>query len=204
MTSEIIAILRGVDPSEVLAVGEGLIEAGISRIEVPLNSPAPLKSIESLVKAYGSQAEIGAGTVLNPAQVDQVADVGAKLVVSPNMHPDVIASTKRRGMISLPGVQTVTECFAALDAGADGLKLFPSMLVGPDGLAAMLAVLPTGTRTYAVGGVGPDNFSDWATAGVTGFGIGSYIFKPGNSAAQVKESATLCVAAYNKAVSRDT
>lgn len=199
MARQIIAILRGVETHEAVAIGEVLIDAGITKIEVTMNSPQPLKSIEALAKALGDVAEIGAGTVLSVAQVNQVADAGGVLVVSPNMVREVITETKVRGLDSYPGVQTVTECFAALDHGADGLKFFPSMLVGPTGLAAISAVLPNGTRTYAVGGVGPANFSDWIAAGVTGFGIGTSLYRPGNSAAEVKENALACVKAYDDA-----
>jgi 2-dehydro-3-deoxyphosphogalactonate aldolase len=193
MAREIIAILRGVQAHEAVGIGEVLME-------VPLNSPLPLKSIESLAKALGKDAEIGAGTVLSVTQVDQVADAGGVLVVSPNMVRDVIKATKNCGLASYPGVLTVTECFNALEHGADGLKFFPSMLIGPTGLAAISAVLPVGTRTFAVGGVGPVNFSDWIAAGVTGFGIGTNLYKPGNSAAEVRENALACVRAYDDAV----
>lgn len=200
MTREIIAILRGVEPGEVIGIAHTLLEVGITQIEVPLNSPEPLKSIEALVQVFSHDALIGAGTVLGVEQVNQVADVGGQLIVSPNMEPDVIRQSKQRGLISYPGVQTPTECFAALDSGADGLKFFPSMLLGPDGLKAISAVLPGATRTFAVGGAGPENFSDWIAAGVTGFGIGSFLYKPGDSQAQVKKNALLCVKAYDDAV----
>lgn len=200
MQEEIIAILRGVEPHEVLGIGEVLIEAGITKIEVPLNSPMPFKSIEALAGAFGQHAQIGAGTVLNVGQVEQVVDAGGVLVVSPNMVPAVITATKKFGISSYPGVQTVTECFAALEHGADAIKLFPSMLIGPEGLKAISAVLPTGTRTYAVGGVGPENFAEWIAAGISGFGIGSYLYKPGASAADVRKSALACVAALHGAV----
>ena len=199
MAREIIAILRGVRPNEVLGIGEALCHAGITKIEVPLNSPEPFKSIELLSKAIGNVAQIGAGTVLTAEQVEQVADVGGAIVVSPNMVPEVITATKQLKLLSYPGVQTVTECFTALSHGADGLKLFPSMLIGPAGLNAISAVLPEGTRTYAVGGVGPANFSDWLEAGVTGFGIGSFLYKPGQTANEVKQSALACVLAYDGA-----
>lgn len=200
MAREIIAILRGVETHEVISIGEVLIEAGITKIEVPMNSPTPLKSIEVLAKALGNVAEIGAGTVLSVEQVDRVADAGGVLVVSPNMVREVINATKTRGLASYPGVLTATECFDALDHGADGLKFFPSMLIGPTGLAAISAVLPKGTRTFAVGGVGPANFSDWIAAGVTGFGIGTSLYKLGNTAADVRENALTCVRAYDEAV----
>lgn len=199
MAPDIIAILRGIMPSEVLAIGEVLIDAGITQLEVPLNSPEPLKSIETLVRAYSNDAQVGAGTVLKVEQVKQVYEVGAQLIVSPNMQPEVISATKQQGMTSYPGIQTVTEAFNALEHGADALKLFPSMSIGPDGLRAISAVLPTKTRMYAVGGVGPENFTDWVSAGVSGFGIGSYLYKPGFTALHVKEKALLCVQAAREA-----
>ena len=195
MAPEIIAILRGITPQEALPIGEVLINAGVTKLEVPLNSPNPLQSIEAMVNAFGDVAEVGAGTVLSVEDVQQVNDVGGSLIVSPNMEPNVIAATKQLGMRSFPGVQTVSECFTALRHGADGLKLFPAMLIRPDGLRAMSAVLPDNTRTYAVGGVGPDNFSQWAVAGITGFGIGSFLYKPGFTAEQVAEQASKCVQA---------
>jgi len=200
MALEIIAILRGITPSDVVNVGEVLIESGITKIEVPLNSPEPLTSIAKLAAAFGDAAEIGAGTVLTVEQVRQVADSGGDIIVSPNMSTSVIESTKALGLVSYPGVQTVTECFAALEAGADGLKLFPSNVITPAGLSAMLAVLPLNTRTYAVGGVGPTNFAQWRAAGVTGFGIGSFLYQPGDSPNAVKTSATACVSAFSEAV----
>ena len=199
MTRQIIAILRGVKPEEAVDIGHALIETGITTIEVPMNSPDPLKSIEAMVCALGAQASIGAGTVLTPDQVEQVAGAGGRLIVSPNTVPGVIEATKARGLESYPGVLTPTECFTALNHGADGLKFFPSMLVGPSGIAAILAVLPKGTLTYAVGGVGPENFSAWIKAGVDGFGIGSGIYKPGYSASDVAKSALKCVEAYDEA-----
>ncbi|ASJ75806.1 2-dehydro-3-deoxy-6-phosphogalactonate aldolase [Granulosicoccus antarcticus] len=199
MTRQIIAILRGVKPEEAVDIGQVLIEAGITMIEVPMNSPSPLTSIAAMVEALGTQASIGAGTVLSAEQVEQVADVGGKLIVSPNTVPEVIKATKVRKMMSYPGVLTPTECFEALRYGADGLKFFPSMLVGPEGVAAIRAILPKQTLTYAVGGVGPDNFAQWIAAGVNGFGIGSGIYKPGYSAAEVSQHAKACVAAYDLA-----
>lgn len=198
MSREIIAILRGIRPDEAEAVTEALIAAGISRVEVPLNSPEPYDSIARMIGRAGARALIGAGTVLDVAEVARLAAIGAAMVVSPDCNGAVIAATKRAGMLSYPGVMTPTECFAALGAGADGIKLFPASLVGPAGLAAIRAVLPAGTRTYAVGGVGPGNFADWQRAGVTGFGIGSGIYAPGASAAEVGAKARTIVAAYDR------
>jgi 2-dehydro-3-deoxyphosphogalactonate aldolase len=203
MSRNLIAILRGLTPAEALPVTQCLIEAGITRIEVPLNSPDPLTSIKAMAEAFSARAEIGAGTVLDPEQVTAVKTAGGTLVVSPDCNPDVIRATKICGMSSFPGVMTPTECFSALRNGADGLKFFPASLIGPDGLKAMLAVLPKGTETYAVGGAGPDNFSDWIKVGATGFGIGTALFKPGLSVAEVRERADKIVAAYDAAVSED-
>ena len=199
MTREIIAILRGVTPEESVDIGHVLIDAGITTIEVPMNSPEPLKSINAMVNAFGATACIGAGTVLTAEQVEQVAGAGGQLIVSPNTVPEVIEATKAAGLDSYPGVLTPTECFTALRHGADGLKFFPSMLIGPAGLAAILAVLPKGTPTYAVGGVGAKNFSDWIKVGVTGFGVGSELYKPGYSFSEVAVKAEQCVTAYDTA-----
>ena len=147
----IIAILRGVLPEEALKVGQALIAAGVTRIEVPLNSPEPLKSISVLVDAFGERAEIGAGTVLSPEDVEAVAATGARLIVSPNCDAEVIKAAKAKSCVCFPGVFTATECFAALRAGADGLKLFPSEVLGVSGLKALRAVLPAGTPLFAVG-----------------------------------------------------
>lgn len=197
MSREIIAILRGIAPSEALAVAGALLDAGIDRIEVPLNSPQPFDSIKSMVDAFGTRATIGAGTVLDPADVNRLAGIGARMVVSPDCNQRVIAATKAAGMLSYPGVMTPTEAFLALRTGADGIKLFPASLVGPEGLKAIGAVLPSGTRTYAVGGVGPANFAEWFAAGVTGFGIGSSLYKPGRSAAEVGALAQEMADAYD-------
>jgi len=199
MSRNIIAILRGIQPHEAADICAALIDAGITRIEVPLNSPEPLKSIETMAQTYGADALIGAGTVLDVENVAAVAAVGGRMIVSPNADPSVIAASKAAGMMSYPGVMTPTECFAALKAGADGLKLFPSFLLGVEGLKAIRAVLPAQTETYAVGGVGPSNFAEWLAAGVTGFGLGSSMYKPGQSAADVAQSARAAVSAYDRA-----
>lgn len=197
MSREIIAILRGVTPDEALPITEALLAEGIDKIEVPLNSPDPFTSIKAMVDAHGADALIGAGTVLSPDDVQRLAAIGAGMVVSPDANPRVIVATKQAGMKSYPGVMTPTECFLALRNGADGLKLFPGSLVGPDGLKAIKAVLPPGTKTYAVGGAGPDNFGDWAAAGVDGFGIGSALYKTGYTVAEVQSRARDIVAAYD-------
>lgn len=200
MTRQIIAILRGIRPEEVFEIGRELIAAGIGMIEVPLNSPAPFDSIARLAMEYSDRAQIGAGTVLTTEDVAKVKAAGGRLVVSPDANPEVIRATKAAGMASFPGVMTPTECFAALRAGADGLKFFPASLVGPDGLKAVLAVLPKGTACYAVGGAGPDNFAVWRAAGAAGFGIGTALYRPGLTAAEVRAGADRIVAAYDKAM----
>ena len=197
MSREIIAILRGITPEEAVPVADALVDAGITRIEVPLNSPDPFDSIGKMLDAHGDTAMIGAGTVLEVQAVERLHQMGAHMVVSPDANASVIVATKQAGMMSFPGVMTPTECFAALHAGADGLKLFPASLLGIEGLKAIGAVLPKGTKTYAVGGVGPANFADWFAAGITGFGIGSALYKPGMSVADVASRAADMVAAYD-------
>jgi len=199
MSLPIIAILRGITPDEAVAVADVLISAGITTIEVPLNSPQPFQSIAAMVREFGPRAVIGAGTVLTPAQVQELADVGGQIVVSPNVDIEVIAKTQQLGLQSWPGVMTPTECFAALKAGATGLKLFPGSLLGPEGLKAIRAVLPSGTQVYAVGGAGPANFAQWLAAGVDGFGIGTAIYTPSLSPADVASRARGIVAAYREA-----
>jgi 2-dehydro-3-deoxyphosphogalactonate aldolase len=196
MSREIIAILRGITPEEAEPACAALIEAGITRIEVPLNSPEPFESVARMVAAAGPDATIGAGTVLAAADVARLARIGARMVVSPDCNPAVIGATKAAGLLSYPGVFTATECFAALRAGADGLKLFPAAKLGPDGLAALAAVLPAGTPLYAVGGVGPADFGAWRAAGATGFGIGSALYTPGLAASEIAERARALIAAW--------
>ncbi len=199
MKREIIAILRGIEPHEARAIADTLISAGITRIEVPLNSPDPLNSIAQMLDQAKGRAVIGAGTVLDAQDVARLAAIGAQMVVSPDCNPEVIAASKSAGLLSYPGVLTPTEAFVALRAGADGLKLFPAFKVGLDGLSALKAVLPPDTKTYAVGGVGPDGFADWRKAGITGFGIGTGIYKPGFTANDVAARAADIASAYDAA-----
>lgn len=197
MSRNLIAILRGLRPDEAADIGAALIEAGIDRIEVPLNSPDPLDSIGRLATAFGDRAQIGAGTVLSVADVRAVADRGGRLIVSPNADADVIAETRRLGLAAYPGVFTASECFAALKAGADGLKIFPAFQMGVKGLKALRDVLPTATQVYAVGGVGAADFAEWRAAGANGFGIGGALYKPGASAEDVAAKAAALIAAYD-------
>lgn len=198
MSRNIVAILRGLTPPEALPIGKLLVAAGITRIEVPLNSPDPFASISALAEALPG-ATIGAGTVLSPEQVAEVAASGGTLVVSPDTNPAVIEATVAAGMLSYPGCMTPSECFTALRHGATGLKLFPGALLGPDGLKALRAVLPAETEVLAVGGAGPDNFAAWARAGASGFGIGSALYSAGDSPESVAAKAARIVAAYDEA-----
>ena len=197
MSRPIIAILRGVKPAEAVGIAGVILAAGIDKIEVPLNSPSPFDSINAIVKVYGDQALIGAGTVLTTAQVKQVRSAGGQLIVSPNCDPAVIAATIAEGMQSWPGVFTPSEALAALQAGATGLKLFPGDMAGPKGLKAMRAILPFGTQVYAVGGTAPDNFSKWIEASADGFGLGSAIYKPGDTSETVAAKAQAIVTAFD-------
>jgi 2-dehydro-3-deoxyphosphogalactonate aldolase len=197
VTRNIIAILRGVRPEDAEAVGRLLIEAGITTIEVPLNSPRPLESIAILARAFGTVATIGAGTVLSAQEVRDVAAAGGQIIVAPNFNVDVVRETKCLGLGSWPGVLTPSECFAALKAGADGLKIFPCSIIGPAGIIAMRAVLPAETKIFAVGGAEPANFKAWLAAGVDGFGIGSALFKPNRPLSDLEKAAREIVRAYD-------
>ncbi|MEL6641980.1 MAG: 2-dehydro-3-deoxy-6-phosphogalactonate aldolase [Pseudomonadota bacterium] len=192
----LIAILRGVTTAEAPAMAEALVKEGITQIEVPLNSPTPFATITAMKDAVGDSALIGGQHGACTDDVGRVKDAGGEIVVSPNCDQRVIVATKTAGMASWPGVMTPTECFAALKAGADGLKIFPASLLGPDGIKAIRAVLPPGTLVYAVGGAGADNFRLWMDATADGFGIGSALFKPGFTVAEVAERAKGMVAAY--------
>ena len=194
---EIIAILRGLKPENAVAVTDVLLGVGMTKIEVPLNSPDPFKSIDRMVRHAGTDAVIGAGTVLNVADVDRLSDMGAQMIVSPNCDPAVIRRSRAKGMLSYPGVFTATECFSAIQSGATGLKFFPAFKLGVEGLAALKAVLPADMPTYAVGGVGPADFAAWRAIGTTGFGLGSTLFKPDRSLDKIAHTARVCVEAFD-------
>jgi 2-dehydro-3-deoxyphosphogalactonate aldolase len=195
----IIAILRGIEPGEAVAVCEALARAGITLIEVPLNSPRPFDSIRAAAAALRGRASIGAGTVLCEADVDTLVEAGGSFVVSPDCNEAVIARTLARGLRSYPGVFSPTEAFRAIRAGAHCLKIFPAELVGPVGVKALSAVLPREIPLYAVGGANPDNFPAYIAAGCTGFGIGSYLYKPGATLADIEARAKAVVVAYDHA-----
>ena len=198
----LLAILRGIAPYEVDAVGEVLTELGYRILEVPLNSPDPYDSIQQLAKRYSSSALIGAGTVLKPEQVPQVANAGGSLIVSPNFNPEVVKATKRMGMISVPGVFTPTEAFQALDAGADALKIFPGDAISPSYCKALQAVLPKGTLLVVTGGVNSANLSDFLAVS-NGVGIGSALYSPGKAVKQIRGDALKFVHALPTGISDD-
>jgi 2-dehydro-3-deoxyphosphogalactonate aldolase len=184
MTSQLtglVAILRGVTPADAVAVAEAVFAAGFDAVEVPYNSPDPLESIRRIRAAGPAHRRVGAGTVLTPDDVRRAADAGASLIVSPNTRADVVAETVRLGLASYPGAATPTEAFAALDAGARAIKLFPSSAVGIDGMRAWASVLPSGTELVPVGGVDAANLAEWARAGAAGAGIGTSLYRPGDT-----------------------
>ncbi len=193
----LVAILRGVKPDEVLAVAEVLIEAGFQAIEVPLNSPQPLDSIKQLADKYGDKYLIGAGTVTTVDQVVSVHARGGRLIVSPNTKSEVIRSAKKLGMVSVPGCLTPSEAFAALEAGADALKFFPANAVTPGLFKALGSVLPKGIAMYAVGGVDAGNLHEYKAYGISGFGLGSSLYKAGKSIEDIKQSANASMQAFN-------
>ena len=199
MKRPLVAILRGVKPDEVEGIVDGLIESGMTAIEIPLNSPDPFHSIEIAVKKASSDILIGAGTVLTPEQVERLHDVGGRLMVSPNVDPDVIASAWDRGMVTMPGVFTPTEALLALRCGASALKFFPASVLGASGIAAIRAVLPATTPIGAVGGVSDKDFAGYKAVGVSVFGLGSSLYKPGATVEDVAQRARAAVAAWDEA-----
>jgi 2-dehydro-3-deoxyphosphogalactonate aldolase len=191
----LIAILRGVKPDEVLGIAAALETEGVGIVEVPLNSPAPLESIRNLAEACGERMLVGAGTVMTEAQVEEIAEAGGRLLVTPHADPVLVRAAKRRGMIAVPGFFTPAEAFALLAVGADGIKLFPAEAASPAVLRSLRAVLPAGTMVMPVGGIDASNMSGWIDAGAAGFGIGSSIYRAGDSAEVVAGKARVLVRA---------
>ncbi len=196
----LIAILRGITPDDALAHVGAVVDAGFDAIEIPLNSPQWEKSISSVVKAYRDRALIGAGTVLKPEQIDQLAGMGCQLVVTPNIQSEVIRRAVSYGMTVCPGCATATEAFAALDAGAQALKIFPSSAFGPGYISALKAVLPPDVPLFSVGGVTPENLAQWIKAGCVGAGLGSDLYRAGQSVERTAQQAAAFVKAYREAV----
>ena len=194
----LVAILRGIRPGEAIPVAAALEARGFAIVEVPLNSPDPLASIAALARQFGERLLIGAGTVMTPAQVAEIAAAGGKLIVTPHADAAVVRAAKLFGLWAVPGFFTPAEAFAMLEAGADGLKLFPAEAASPAVLRSLRAVLPTGTAVLPVGGIDASNMAGWRAAGAAGFGIGSAIYKPGDSAATVAAKARTLVAALDK------
>lgn len=198
----LVAILRGIRESEVVDVGHALVDAGFGIIEVPLNSPDPIASISALRRALGDDVVLGAGTVMRPSQVQEIADVGGTLIVMPHSDPQVIQAAKSLNMVCMPGIATPTEGFAALANGADALKLFPAELLTPSVLKAMRSVFPKETRFFPVGGITPESMAPYLAAGASGFGLGSALYKPGDTSEQVAVKARAFVEAWSKVASR--
>jgi 2-dehydro-3-deoxyphosphogalactonate aldolase len=194
----IIAILRGVTPDEATGVGEALFQAGIRVVEVPLNSPQPFESIKRLVKTFKGRMVVGAGTVLSVPDVNLLKAHDGEICISPDANPEVIARARVLGLEPIPGVFTPTEAFAAIRAGAAHLKLFPAEAASPATIKAWKAVLPKHVKVHAVGGITPSNMKDWVAAGATGFGVGSNLYKPGKSLAEISRDATAFVEGYGK------
>ncbi|UVK39528.1 2-dehydro-3-deoxy-6-phosphogalactonate aldolase [Mesorhizobium sp. AR10] len=193
----LVAILRGLKPDEAVAIGQALFEAGIEAIEVPLNSPEPFASIAKIVEVLPSTALVGAGTVLTSADVDGLHKAGGRLLVSPNIDAEVMGRAMHHGMVTMPGVFTPTEAFQAIRLGASALKFFPASVLGAAGISAMRAVLPAQTLVGAVGGVSEKDFAGYKSAGVSVFGLGSSLFKPGMSVDEVATRAQAAVAAWD-------
>jgi len=195
----IVAILRGVRPDEVLAIGHALRAGGVRIIEVPLNSPEPFESIRRLAGTFGDDLLIGAGTVLTPAEAEQVAAAGGRLIVAPNIEPAVVERARALGMLTMPGVATPTEAFRALAAGADALKLFPAELLSPVVMKSWRAAFPKSTQMFAVGGITAANLGAYKVAGAVGVGVGSTLYKPGRTAAEIEPLARTLVTAWESA-----
>ena len=194
---ELIAILRGLTFDRCIGVSRILIEEGFNKLEVPLNSPNPMKTISAMQNEFGRSAIIGAGTVTNVSEVSELSNLGCQMIVSPNTDTEVIKATKNEGMLSFPGAFTPSECFSAINSAADGLKIFPAFKLGVKGFKALKAVLPGNLKTYAVGGVNETHFKDWLDAGVTGFGIGSNLFHPSMSDDNIQFAASKIILAYD-------
>ena len=194
---ELIAILRGLTRDRCVMVGEILIAEGFSKLEVPLNSPNPMETISKMQNRFGNSVIIGAGTVTNVSEVNELSNLGCQMIVSPNTDTAVINATKNKGMLSFPGAFTPSECFSAINSDADGLKIFPAFKLGVKGFKALKAVLPSNLKTYAVGGINEAHFSDWLDAGVSGFGIGSNLFHPSMSDDDIQFAARKIVLAYD-------
>jgi len=199
----LVAILRGLKPDEAVAFGRTIYEAGIEAIEVPLNSPEPFFSIRSIVEALPNTALVGAGTVLTAADVDRLAEAGGRLLVSPNIDAGVMEQAARYGMVTMPGVFTPTEAFQAINLGASALKFFPASVLGAGGISAMRAVLPKHVLVGAVGGISEKDFETYRAAGVTLFGLGSSLFKPGISVDEVRQRATEAVSRWDAVFTED-
>jgi 2-dehydro-3-deoxyphosphogalactonate aldolase len=194
----LIAILRGVTPDEADSIAAAIVEAGFGAIEVPLNSPDPLASVEIIARLFGDKVLVGAGTVLDARDVDEVAEAGARLVVAPNVDRAVIERAVNLGLVMLPGVATMTEAFQALKAGASGLKLFPGEAIGPEVVRSWRSVLPKATALFPVGGVTPERIGPYRRAGADGFGVGSALYKPGAKASEVERAAEAFVRAWKE------
>jgi 2-dehydro-3-deoxyphosphogalactonate aldolase len=203
MKRPLVAILRGIKPEETEAILGVLIEAGMTAIEIPLNSPDPFRSIGLAAKLAPKSVLIGAGTVLSAADVDRLNDVGGKLMVSPNVDVDVLVRAHLHGMVTLPGVFSPTEALLAARSGASGLKFFPASVLGASGISAIRAILPAGVMIAAVGGVSDQNFAEYIKGGVSAFGLGSSLYKPGMSAADVASRAKATIEAYDRAIAKD-
>jgi 2-dehydro-3-deoxyphosphogalactonate aldolase len=200
MKRPLVAILRGVRPAEAEGIVDALIENGMTAIEIPLNSPDPFRSIAIAVKKASEDVLIGAGTVLTPEDVDRLHDVGGRLMVSPNVDPEVITRARERGMVTMPGVFTATEALLAAKAEASALKFFPAGILGASGISAIRAVLPADLMIAAVGGISDKNFVEYTRTGIHAFGLGTSLYKPGMTAAEVAERAKATIRAYDMAM----